>query len=169
MVAATYRQDSVVSGNHWVGWRVRTRGRFPRPGPDLSAGAAAGYRAIVQYCRGYGSTKFSTQTYNQAAPEPEYASIENTLQMAPDIVVPTITIDGEYDSFTPAGDGAAYRGRVTEQGDAQDAAGLAERGEGAGRDARPGLVHAAEQGPRRDRGPVQAREVIPRPVRQKDF
>ncbi|MEV6094973.1 alpha/beta hydrolase [Nocardia sp. NPDC051981] len=27
--------------------------------------------------------------------------------------MPTITIDGKHDPFTPAGDGAAYRGRFT--------------------------------------------------------
>jgi pimeloyl-ACP methyl ester carboxylesterase len=80
---------------------------------------------------------FSTATYNQSAvafnnpdyvpivignyrwrqslypSEPEYASIENKLQKAPDIAVPTITIDGEYDPFTPAGDGTAYRDKFT--------------------------------------------------------
>jgi pimeloyl-ACP methyl ester carboxylesterase len=45
--------------------------------------------------------------------EPEYASIEKRLQKAPHIAVPTITVDGEYDPFTPAGDGAAYRGKFT--------------------------------------------------------
>lgn len=44
-----------------------------------------------------------------APSEPGYADIESRLQQAPVIVVPTITIDGEYDPFTPAGDGAAYR------------------------------------------------------------
>jgi pimeloyl-ACP methyl ester carboxylesterase len=81
--------------------------------------------------------KFSTETYNQTAAafnnpdyvsivignyrwrqslypaEPEYASIEKQLQTAPDIAVPTITIDGEHDPFTPAGDGAAYRDKFT--------------------------------------------------------
>jgi pimeloyl-ACP methyl ester carboxylesterase len=81
--------------------------------------------------------KFSTATYNQTAAafnnpdyvtivignyrwrqslypsEPEYASIENKLQMAPDIAVPTITIDGKYDPFTPAGNGSAYRAKFT--------------------------------------------------------
>jgi pimeloyl-ACP methyl ester carboxylesterase len=45
--------------------------------------------------------------------EPEYASIEAKLQQAPAIAVPTITIDGKYDPFTPAGDGAAYRDKFT--------------------------------------------------------
>jgi pimeloyl-ACP methyl ester carboxylesterase len=81
--------------------------------------------------------KFSAQTYNQTAAafnnpdfvsivignyrwrqslypaEPQYASIENKLQQAPAIAVPTITIDGKYDPFTPAGDGAAYRDKFT--------------------------------------------------------
>jgi pimeloyl-ACP methyl ester carboxylesterase len=40
-----------------------------------------------------------------APSEPEYASIEERLQQAPTIAVPTIIIDGEYDpfTFTPAG------------------------------------------------------------------
>jgi pimeloyl-ACP methyl ester carboxylesterase len=81
--------------------------------------------------------KFSTETYNQTAAafsnpdfvsivignyrwrqslypaEPEYASIEDKLQLAPDIAVPTITIDGESDPFTPAGNGSAYRAKFT--------------------------------------------------------
>jgi pimeloyl-ACP methyl ester carboxylesterase len=44
-----------------------------------------------------------------APSEPEYASIEARLQKAPLINVPTITIDGEHDPFTPPGNGAAYR------------------------------------------------------------
>jgi len=48
-----------------------------------------------------------------APSEPEYASIESRLQKAPDIAVPTITIDGEYDPFTLAGNGAAYRDKFT--------------------------------------------------------
>ena len=76
---------------------------------------------------------FSTQTYNQTAAafdnpdyvsivignyrwrqglypsEPEYASIESALQKTPVIAVPTITIDGKYDPFTPPGNGATYR------------------------------------------------------------
>jgi pimeloyl-ACP methyl ester carboxylesterase len=46
-----------------------------------------------------------------AKAEPQYASIEDRLQRAPVIAVPTITIDGEYDPFTPPGHGAAYRDR----------------------------------------------------------
>jgi pimeloyl-ACP methyl ester carboxylesterase len=81
--------------------------------------------------------KFSTQTYDQTAAafnnpdfvaitignyrwrqslypaEPEYASIEAKLQTAPTIAVPTITIDGQYDPFTPPGNGAAYRDKFT--------------------------------------------------------
>ena len=81
--------------------------------------------------------KFSAATYNQTAAafsntdyvtivignyrwrlsldpaEPEYASIETKLQEAPLIGVPTITIDGEYDPFTPAGNGSAYRAKFT--------------------------------------------------------
>ncbi len=45
--------------------------------------------------------------------EPEYASIEDRLQETPRIGVPTITIDGEHDPFTPPGDGAAYRSKFT--------------------------------------------------------
>jgi pimeloyl-ACP methyl ester carboxylesterase len=48
-----------------------------------------------------------------APAEPEYADIENRLQRAPTIGVPTITIDGEHDPFTPAGNGSAYRDHFT--------------------------------------------------------
>ncbi|MET9268287.1 alpha/beta hydrolase [Kribbella sp. NPDC003557] len=41
--------------------------------------------------------------------EPEYAELEANLQNAPKIAVPTITIDGRHDPFTPAGDGSSYR------------------------------------------------------------
>ncbi|GAA1116387.1 alpha/beta hydrolase [Kribbella jejuensis] len=41
--------------------------------------------------------------------EPEYAALEEVLQKTPKIAVPTITIDGRYDPFTPAGDGSSYR------------------------------------------------------------
>jgi pimeloyl-ACP methyl ester carboxylesterase len=81
--------------------------------------------------------RFSTETYNQTAvafnnpdyvsivignyrwrqslypAESQYASLENKLQLAPTIAVPTITIDGEQDPFTPPGDGAAYRDHFT--------------------------------------------------------
>jgi pimeloyl-ACP methyl ester carboxylesterase len=80
---------------------------------------------------------FSTETYNQTAAafnnpdfvaitignyrwrqglypaEPEYARTEATLQTVPTIAVPTITVDGKYDPFTPAGNGAAYRDHFT--------------------------------------------------------
>jgi pimeloyl-ACP methyl ester carboxylesterase len=45
--------------------------------------------------------------------EPEYASIERKLQRVPVIGVPTITIDGQHDPFTPPGDGKAYRDHFT--------------------------------------------------------
>jgi pimeloyl-ACP methyl ester carboxylesterase len=48
-----------------------------------------------------------------APSEPEYAEIEAKLQQAPTIGVPTITIDGAQDPFTPAGNGSAYRARFT--------------------------------------------------------
>ncbi|MFL6121334.1 alpha/beta fold hydrolase [Actinophytocola sp.] len=48
-----------------------------------------------------------------APAEPEYAALERRLQSAPTIAVPTITIDGRYDPFTPAGNGSAYRAKFT--------------------------------------------------------
>jgi pimeloyl-ACP methyl ester carboxylesterase len=48
-----------------------------------------------------------------APSEPEYHKIENKLQNAPAIGVPTITIDGKYDPFTPPGNGSAYRDHFT--------------------------------------------------------
>jgi pimeloyl-ACP methyl ester carboxylesterase len=81
--------------------------------------------------------KFSTHTYDQTAAafnnpdyvsivignyrwrqglypsEPQYAELESRLQKAPVITVPTITIDGEYDPFTPSGEGAAYRAKFS--------------------------------------------------------
>ena len=48
-----------------------------------------------------------------APSEPEYADIEAKLQLAPAIGVPTITIDGAQDPFTPTGNGSAYRARFT--------------------------------------------------------
>jgi len=48
-----------------------------------------------------------------AAAEPEYAALESRLQKAPAIAVPTITIDGKDDPFTPSGDGSAYRSHFT--------------------------------------------------------
>jgi pimeloyl-ACP methyl ester carboxylesterase len=50
---------------------------------------------------------------NRAPSEPQYAAIETKLQNAPVIAVPTITLDGKYDPFTPAGDGSAYRAHFT--------------------------------------------------------
>jgi pimeloyl-ACP methyl ester carboxylesterase len=48
-----------------------------------------------------------------APAEAEYADQERTLQAAPAIDVPTITIDGRYDPFTPPGDGSTYRAHFT--------------------------------------------------------
>jgi pimeloyl-ACP methyl ester carboxylesterase len=48
-----------------------------------------------------------------APAEPEYAEQEARLQQTPSISVPTVTIDGKYDPFTPAGNGSAYRDRFT--------------------------------------------------------
>ncbi|WP_413104775.1 alpha/beta fold hydrolase [Streptomyces sp. Inha503] len=45
--------------------------------------------------------------------DPRYDRLEARLAAAPDIAVPTITLDGELDPFTPAGDGAAYRDKFT--------------------------------------------------------
>lgn len=46
--------------------------------------------------------------------EPKYAAIEAKLQATPPITVPTITIDGRYDPFTPTnGDGTSYRAMFT--------------------------------------------------------
>lgn len=45
--------------------------------------------------------------------EPEYVDLGSKLQNAPKIAVPTITIDGRYDPFTPAGDGSSYRVQFT--------------------------------------------------------
>lgn len=41
--------------------------------------------------------------------DPRYTTIESRLQAAPNIAVPTITIDGAEDPFTPSDDGAGYR------------------------------------------------------------
>ncbi|MFF4255881.1 alpha/beta fold hydrolase [Streptomyces sp. NPDC001663] len=48
-----------------------------------------------------------------AAGEPRYDALEQRLSQAPVITVPTITLDGERDPFTPAGDGAMYRDKFT--------------------------------------------------------
>ncbi|MBO3679595.1 alpha/beta fold hydrolase [Streptomyces sp. NEAU-YJ-81] len=45
--------------------------------------------------------------------DPRYDGLEKRLAAAPGIGVPTITLDGELDPFTPAGDGAAYRDKFT--------------------------------------------------------
>ncbi|MGW3284690.1 alpha/beta fold hydrolase [Streptomyces sp. NPDC001002] len=45
--------------------------------------------------------------------DPRYDGIETRLAAGPDIAVPTITVDGERDPFTPAGDGSAYRAKFT--------------------------------------------------------
>jgi pimeloyl-ACP methyl ester carboxylesterase len=50
---------------------------------------------------------------NLAPKEPEYAALENKLQKAPVIGVPTITIDAKYDPFTPPGDGTLYRDKFS--------------------------------------------------------
>jgi pimeloyl-ACP methyl ester carboxylesterase len=44
---------------------------------------------------------------------PQYAAIEKKLVAAPTIGVPTVTVDGAQDPFTPAGDGSAYRAHFT--------------------------------------------------------
>ncbi|MGW0211073.1 alpha/beta fold hydrolase [Streptomyces sp. NPDC003233] len=43
--------------------------------------------------------------------EPRYAGLEKRLAAAPVIKVPTITIDGAHDPFTPPGNGSSYRKR----------------------------------------------------------
>ncbi|MFD7436448.1 alpha/beta fold hydrolase [Streptomyces sp. NPDC059861] len=48
-----------------------------------------------------------------AAGDPRYDALEKRLAAAPAIGVPTITLDGEVDPFTPPGEGAAYRGKFT--------------------------------------------------------
>jgi pimeloyl-ACP methyl ester carboxylesterase len=45
--------------------------------------------------------------------DPRYAHLEERLAKAPTIAVPTITIDGEFDPFTPPGDGSMYRDKFT--------------------------------------------------------
>jgi pimeloyl-ACP methyl ester carboxylesterase len=45
--------------------------------------------------------------------DPRYDGLEKRLAKGPLIGVPTITLDGEKDPFTPAGDGAGYRDRFT--------------------------------------------------------
>ncbi|MFB6983107.1 alpha/beta fold hydrolase [Streptomyces scopuliridis] len=45
--------------------------------------------------------------------DPHYDGLEMRLAAAPVIGVPTITIDGAYDPFTPSGDGASYRDKFS--------------------------------------------------------
>jgi pimeloyl-ACP methyl ester carboxylesterase len=45
--------------------------------------------------------------------DPRYRAIEAKLAAGPQIAVPTVTLDGELDPFTPAGNGAAYRAKFT--------------------------------------------------------
>jgi pimeloyl-ACP methyl ester carboxylesterase len=45
--------------------------------------------------------------------DPRYDRLEKRLAEGPVIAVPTITLDGESDPFTPAGDGAAYRSKFS--------------------------------------------------------
>ncbi|WP_328889299.1 alpha/beta fold hydrolase [Streptomyces sp. NBC_00316] len=45
--------------------------------------------------------------------EPRFDGIEKKLARSPVISLPTITLDGERDPFTPPGDGAGYRDRFT--------------------------------------------------------
>ncbi|MEU1180259.1 alpha/beta hydrolase [Streptomyces sp. NPDC005820] len=45
--------------------------------------------------------------------EAHYDDLEQRLAQRPVIGVPTVTLDGERDPFTPAGDGAMYRDRFT--------------------------------------------------------
>ncbi|MFI7152987.1 alpha/beta fold hydrolase [Nonomuraea sp. NPDC050022] len=48
-----------------------------------------------------------------AAGDPRYDGIEKRLAAAPAISLPTVTLDGERDPFTPPGDGSAYRKHFT--------------------------------------------------------
>lgn len=48
-----------------------------------------------------------------AAGDPQFDQLEKQLAQSPAISLPTITLDGELDPFTPPGDGASYRGRFT--------------------------------------------------------
>jgi pimeloyl-ACP methyl ester carboxylesterase len=41
--------------------------------------------------------------------DPQYDSLERQLAAAPVIAVPTVTLDGEHDPFTPPGNGESYR------------------------------------------------------------
>ena len=45
--------------------------------------------------------------------DPRFANIEKKLDAAPTIAVPTVTVDGKFDPFTPPGNGSAYRAHFT--------------------------------------------------------
>jgi pimeloyl-ACP methyl ester carboxylesterase len=45
--------------------------------------------------------------------DPRYDALEKQIAKGPTIAVPAITIDGEYDPFTPPGNGAKYRDKFT--------------------------------------------------------
>jgi pimeloyl-ACP methyl ester carboxylesterase len=45
--------------------------------------------------------------------DPRYGDLERRLAAGPVIAVPTVTLDGELDPFTPAGNGSAYRAKFT--------------------------------------------------------
>ncbi|WP_328675248.1 alpha/beta hydrolase [Streptomyces sp. NBC_01261] len=59
-----------------------------------------------------------------AAGDPRYDGIETKLAAGPAVAVPTITLDGELDPFTPAGDGSAYRAKFTGPYDHRALAGI---------------------------------------------
>ncbi|MEU0280894.1 alpha/beta hydrolase [Streptomyces sp. NPDC006195] len=45
--------------------------------------------------------------------DPQYDGLEKRLAAAPVIGVPTVTLDGQYDPFTPPGNGASYRDKFS--------------------------------------------------------
>jgi pimeloyl-ACP methyl ester carboxylesterase len=45
--------------------------------------------------------------------DPRYGDLERRLAAGPVITVPAVTLDGEVDPFTPAGNGSAYRAKFT--------------------------------------------------------
>ncbi|MGP4091818.1 alpha/beta fold hydrolase [Streptomyces sp. KR55] len=45
--------------------------------------------------------------------DPRHDRLEQQLAAGPTIAVPTVTLDGEKDPFTPAGDGSSYRDKFT--------------------------------------------------------
>ncbi|WP_372448087.1 alpha/beta fold hydrolase [Streptomyces sioyaensis] len=47
--------------------------------------------------------------------DPRYDGLERQLAKSPVITVPTVTLDGEADPFTPAGGGSSYRDKFTGQ------------------------------------------------------